>query len=101
MNDEGLQPLPPDIAAKMDMDTQLRKFFNAADANKDGKVTKEELLDFFMRCIDHEAGIKELNVDSDEEREYVFLIEHFGEFTKKQWHTRHVIPLYHEYAANT
>ena len=50
--EEGFEPLPPGMAEGMDKEAQLNKFFEIADANSDGKISKPELVAFFMKMLD-------------------------------------------------
>ena len=49
---EGFEPLPPGVADNMTAEQQLNKFFEIADTNRDGKVDKTELTDFFIKMLD-------------------------------------------------
>ena len=41
----------------MTAEQQLNKFFEIADTNRDGKVDKQELTNFFLKMLDQmEAG---------------------------------------------
>ena len=50
--DEGFEPLPPGFADGWDKEKQINEFFKLADVNDDGKVSKDELRDFFMAMLD-------------------------------------------------
>ena len=50
--EEGFEPLPPGMADGMDKEAQIAKFFEIADTNRDGKVDKAELTNFFMKMLD-------------------------------------------------
>ena len=96
--------MPPDVSKDFDVETSLRKFFKVADTDKDGKVTKQELLTFFLKAIDHMAGEKALNLDSSEEEEkyqHYFLIEHCRDCANHPWHTRHNEQQYIDFGLNT
>ena len=50
--EEGFEPLPPGMADGMDKEAQIEKFFQIADANADGKISKDELAGFFNTMLD-------------------------------------------------
>ena len=50
--DPTCQPLPPQCCENMTQEQVIEKFFAEADTNKDGVVTKDELMDFMDRMID-------------------------------------------------
>ena len=52
LNDPSCQPLPPDMAAGLDVKQQIAKFFAEADTNRDGRIDKPELVNFMDRMID-------------------------------------------------
>ena len=50
--DPTCQPLPPNLSEGLNQEEQVNKFFQEADTNQDGVVTKEELMDFMDRMIE-------------------------------------------------
>ena len=50
--EEGFEPLPPGMADGMDKEAQIAKFFEIADTNADGKISKDELVGFFNKMLD-------------------------------------------------
>jgi len=48
----GYAPLPAEHVEGMSKEDQIELFFAVADTNEDGRIDKQELLDFFNLMID-------------------------------------------------